>query len=82
MIISSLIAIAIAGGAIESIRRWIWPFIAGLVAVIEAIPVLVDISQEFKPNGGSSLRDQIDEHSMLLRNIQQQLERYHIPEGQ
>ena len=41
---------------------------------MEAQPTLMEIADQFKPNGGESLRDQIDQANVRLENIEQQLE--------
>ena len=74
MILNIFIFIAASGAAVGAICKWLWPFIRGLVSVIDAIPTLIEMSEEFQPNEGKSLRDQIDAHSTALDNIQQQLE--------
>lgn len=40
----------------------------------DALPVLMDIAEEFKPNDGATLRDRVDRLELGLRNITQQLE--------
>ena len=41
----------------EFSRRVLWPVAKALVDLSNAWPVLLDISNEFKPNGGASLHD-------------------------
>lgn len=74
LLLNAFIFITASGAALGAIRKWIWPFIKGLVEVIDTIPILIDIGNEFKPNEGASLRDRIDAHSVALDNIQHQLE--------
>ena len=59
----------------------LWKFIVGVVAMSEAVPTLLDMSHEFHPNEGSSLRDvvdsistKVDGNTIRLANIEQQLE--------
>lgn len=59
----------------------IWRVVGKLVDATRAYPVLMDIAEQFKPNGGTSLHDRIEaltemqaEQSLLLDNISQQLE--------
>ena len=40
-------------------RKRIKPLILALFAVEEAVPVLMSIAREFKPNGGNSLHDRL-----------------------
>lgn len=49
--------------------------IAGYTAALpDALPVLMDIAEEFKPNGGSSLVDRIDRLETGQDNLCSQLE--------
>ena len=79
--------IVAAGGAVYALHLlWkhaitpIWRSLVSLVHFAEALPVLLCMAEEFKPNEGSSLRDQIDLVNMRLENIEQQLETICIDE--
>lgn len=52
----------------------VWRTMMAINHFAEALPVLLEIADEFKPNGGGSLRDQIDEIRIGQINIEQQLE--------
>ena len=39
-----------------------------------SLPVILEIAEEFKPNSGATLRDQVDEIKIKLVNIEGQLE--------
>lgn len=68
--------------------RVLWLIIEEVVDARRAYPVLMEIAEQFKPNGGSSLHDRINaltemqesqssvlaEQGILLDNISQQLE--------
>jgi len=52
----------------------IYRFIILIADFTEAQPVLLEIAEEFKPNNGTTLRDQIDTANMRLSNIEGQME--------
>jgi len=58
-----LAGIVLAGAAGAVLTRWrhgLWQAVKGHVDWVEAKPILCSIADEFKPNGGTSLRDTID----------------------
>jgi len=71
-----LTAVIVACGAAVLALRTIWAYVVKpFRQFAEAQPTLLSIADQFEPNSGSSLRDQIDMTNMRLQNIEQQLER-------
>lgn len=46
--------------AIGAIFVIVWRALRKLVHISDALPALLELAQEFKPNGGSSMRDKVD----------------------
>lgn len=70
-------AVAILGGAVKGART-LWAFISAVVHFTDVAPALVEIGNQFKTNGGSSLRDAVDrieagqktDHDIVVDHIQ------------
>jgi PAS domain S-box-containing protein len=62
----------ITGAALATIWRWIWIPSSNLLKKIDTIekqlPVIIKIAEEFKPNGGNSLKDAINRLEVGLAN--------------
>lgn len=75
-------AVIIAAGGIAYGLHLLWRYILcpgyrvliGLTLVVEVWPVLSQIAEEFKPNEGNTLRDQVDATNLRLGNIEGQME--------
>lgn len=75
LLITGLGAIGIG---LYSIWRYLlmplWNFGKAIIQLSDAMPVLMKIAHEFKPNNGNSLRDIIDSNALALNNLEQQVE--------
>ena len=52
-------AVTVLGGAI-SFLRLLWRALRAIVRMSDAMPTLLSIADEFKPNGGKSLHDRLE----------------------
>lgn len=55
-----ILGIAAVGTAVITLTKWLLKMGSTAAAVQESWPVLEDISKEFRPNGGGSMRDVVD----------------------
>lgn len=70
-----LISSAAALTALGTFYRWGWPVVRGIVHFADALPALMAIAEEFKPNGdGKSLVDRLARIELRLDDVSQQLE--------
>ena len=56
----AIVVVAAVGTAVFKILKWLYEFSGRIHDVTEAWPVLKDISDEMKPNGGTTFRDAVD----------------------
>lgn len=74
VILRTAAVLVAVGGIILAVRTVYVYLLRPLREISEAMPILLDIARQFRPNDGTSLRDRVDGISGRLANIEQQLE--------
>lgn len=53
-------AVCVAVGAIGGVLAWTWRALRFLFRLDAALPVLMEVADQFRPNGGKSLHDRLE----------------------
>jgi hypothetical protein len=64
-----ILTAAVLTAALVIWQKGIRPVVRTIAEVAQAVPILADIAQEFRPNSGHSLRDVIDDMRSSLQTI-------------
>jgi len=67
--VGAIAAIFTLVGSLAAGARVFWRIMVALVRIADAMPTLLDIAQQFKPNGGKSLHDRLGKLELGLRAL-------------